>query len=184
MRIATAQRWLTAIYGLELSLEAERYVLPQEQALALLPPGSPRSGLAVVEEEEDLFLGLYFDARDRQDPGTVVEETSHLLCISWHALQGRRISRLLLELQGEVDRWVVARLSGRDGFRHFRHFRWADWIDAPTQHRYEAAHQRAHGYCRALARRFPGRADVPGLLAELRAFYRASADAKLCWRWP
>ena len=52
--------------------------------------------------------------------------------------------------------------------------------DFPTPpHVVEAAHRAALHYCRALARRFPARADTPGLLCELRRFYRAAPEQKL-----
>jgi hypothetical protein len=178
-RIAQAQRWLMAIYRLDLPLRAERFLLTREAARRLLPAGSPRSGLAVVEEGEDLWLGLYLDPRDRPDVDTVVEETSHWVCLVWHAAQGRPVSQLQLELQGEVDRYAVARLSGRDGLRHFRDFHWVRGLEGAARNRYETAHRAAYGYCRFLAQRYPQRADVPGLLAELRGFYRASAQARL-----
>jgi hypothetical protein len=178
-RIALVQRWLMAIYRLDLPLHAERFLLTGEAARRLLPAGSPRSGLAVVEEGEDLWLGLYLDPRDRPDVDTVVEETSHWVCLVWHAAQGRPVSQLQLELQGEVDRYAVARLSGCDGLRHFRDFRWVISVDAATRDRYETAHRTAYRYCRFLAQRYPQRTDVPGLLAELRGFYRASAQARL-----
>ena len=178
-RIALVQRWLMAIYRLDLPLRAERFLLTGVAAGRLLPAGSPRSGLAVVEEGEDLWLGLYLDPRDRPDADTVVEETSHWVCLVWHAAQGRPVSRLQLELQGEVDRYAVARLRGRDGLRHFRDFRWVRGLDGAARHRYETAHRTAYRYCRLLAERYPRRTDVPGLLAELRSFYRASAQERL-----
>jgi hypothetical protein len=178
-RIAQVQRWLMAIYRLDLPLRAECFLLTGETAQRLLPAGSPRSGVAVVEEGEDLWLGIYLDPRDRPDVDTVVEETSHWVCLVWHAAQGRPVSRLQLELQGEVDRYAVARLRGRDGLRHFRDFRWVRGLDGASRDRYETAHRTAYRYCRSLAQRYPERADVPGLLTELRGFYRASAQARL-----
>jgi hypothetical protein len=178
-RVAAVQRWLTAIYGLEIPLRAERFLIAPEKAHQLLPPGSPRSGVAVLEEDDSLWLGLYLDPLDRGDAETLVEETSHWVCLAWHAFHERCVSRLLLELQGEVDRYVVTRLCGGNGFRHFERFAWAAGMDGPTRDRYETAHRTAHRYCRSLDRRYPQRADVPGLLAELRHFYRASAEVKL-----
>jgi hypothetical protein len=178
-RIAQVQRWLMAIYRLDVPLRAECFLLTGETAQRLLPAGSPRSGVAVVEEGEDLWLGIYLDPRDRPDVDTVVEETSHWVCLVWHAAQGRPVSRLQLELQGEVDRYAVARLRGRDGLRHFRDFRWVRGLDGASRDRYETAHRTAYRYCRSLAQRYPERADVPGLLTELRGFYRASAQARL-----
>lgn len=177
--VAAVARRLSAIYGLDLDLHVERFVVAPETARRMLPPVSPRSGLVVVEEGDGLSLGLYIDPRDLRDPGTVVEETSHLLCLIWHARQQRSVSRLILELQGEVDRYVVSRLAGRDGFRHFRDFAWEAWMDSDARGRYRTAHSVAHRYCRSLARRFPRRSDTPALLSELRGFYRASPQVKL-----
>lgn len=178
-RVALVQRWLTAIYRLDLSHEARRFVIAPERARALLPPRSPRSGVLVVEEGETLWLGVYWDRRDRRSAGALIEEISHWVCLAWHAAHGRRVSRLLLELQGEVDQYVVSRLRGRDALRHFRRFRWDGWMGTEDRERYEVAHRAAHRYCRALSRRYPRRRDTPDLLRELRAFYRAPAEAKL-----
>ncbi len=178
-RVAAAQTSLCAIYDLDLGLRAELFVMDPGRARQLLPPGSPRTGLLVIEADEELSLGLYVDPRDERDPGAIVEETSHLLCLAWHAAHERPVSPLLLELQSEVDRYAVARLGGGDGLGHFRDFHWADGMDAASRRRYRMAHRSAHRYCRGLERRFPLRADTPALLAELRRFYRASREEKL-----
>jgi hypothetical protein len=177
--VANAERWLSDIYHLELDLRAEQFVMSPEAARSLFPGDAPRTGVLVRDDGEELELALYVDPRDGADPDTIIEETSHLLCLAWHAVHDRRVSRLTLELQGEVDRWAVARLQGRDPFRHFEHFEWAEGMSAATRQLYAAAHQAGLRYCRSLVRRFPHRADTPALLAELRRFYRASPEAKL-----
>lgn len=177
--VARAERWLTRIYRLELDLQAAHFVISPEAARELLPAAAPRSGLVILDRGDELQLGLYVDPRDEADADTVIEETSHLLCLAWHAAHDRRVSRLTLELQGEVDRYAVARLQGRDGFQHFEHFTWAEHLDVASRDLYATAHQVALRYCRALTRRFPLRADTPGLLAELRRFYRSDPDQKL-----
>jgi hypothetical protein len=177
--VARAEGWLTRIYRLELDLEAAHFVISPEAAREWLPDPAPRSGVVVLDAGDEVQLGLYVDPRDAADPDTVIEETSHFLCLAWHAAHDRRVSRLMLELQSEVDRYVVARLQGRDGFRHFEHFTWAAHLDAASRDLYATAHRAALRYCRALARRFPVRADTPALLAELRRFYRSDPDRKL-----
>jgi hypothetical protein len=177
--VASAQRRLAEIYRLELDLRAERFVVSPERARRLLPPSSPRSGVVVVQEPTGAQLGLYVDPADHLDPDTIVEETSHLVCLAWHAAQGRPVSRLILELQGEIDRYAVARLDGRDGLGHFRNFRWDGWMGETDRRRYEAAHRRGLHYCRSLQTRYPDRSDTPALLAELRRFYRAPSEEKL-----
>ena len=178
-RIESVQRWLCAINRLDLPLQASRFLMDAEAARSLLPSRGPRSGVLVCEDAGELWLGLYLDTRDQSDLGTLVEETSHLLCLAWHALQGRHISRLSLELQAEVDRYALARLTGRDPLDHLERFRWLPNADPAVRDRYRAAHGAAYRYCRRLSRRFPGRSDIPDLLAELRAFYRVGTYRKI-----
>lgn len=179
--VRQVQRTLAAAYRLDLEVEASRHLLSIEQARRLLPDTSPRSGVLACEDAGELYLGLYFDPRDARDPGTVVEETSHFVCLAWHAAQDRPVSALVLELQSEIDRYVVARLAGGPAFAHFEAFAFADWMDGETLGRYRRAHTAGACYCQGLESRYPTRADLPQLLAELRRFYRAPGPTKLCW---
>jgi hypothetical protein len=177
--IFRTQRRLDALYRLDVRAKAWRFLLTPEEARAFLCGAAPRSGLLAVEEDGELWIGLYLDPADARDPDAVVEETSHFVCLAWHAAQGRPVSALTLELQSEIDRYLLARLDGRDPLAHFRDFRFAGWMDPPTRERYELAHAAGHRYCRALDGRFPRPGDLPGLLHELRGFYRAPGEAKL-----
>ena len=171
--------WLSGVYALELDFDVARCVVDDAQADRLLPSDGPRTGVVVLEEDEDFWLGLYVDPRDRSDTGTLVEETSHLLCLAQHAVWELPVSLVSLELQAEVDRFVFRRLRGGDPLAHFRSVRWHAGVDATSQARYWAAHQWGQRYCRHLMRRFPYSRDVPAMLRELRGFYRASPQSKL-----
>lgn len=177
--VARAQVWLTAIYRLELDLSAEQFVVDPQLAQQLLPPDSPRSGVLVIEDSDELSVGLYLHAEDARDPDAVLEETSHLLYLAWLADREWSVSRLVLELQSEVDRYAVARVRGREALEHFGDYGWCDWVDAEARELYETAHRSAHRYCRELERRYPRRSDTPELLSALRRFYRAPPDQKL-----
>lgn len=173
--------WLADVYALDLEIEPERFLLSlrPEEAREWLPAGC-RSGLVVVEEADELQVGIHLDPEDHENHGTLVEETSHLVCLSWHAARDLPVSLLVLELQAEVDRFVFERLVAQQAaFRHFEEFRFAAELEPASLERYELAHERAHQYCRRLDKRFPRRADTPALLSELRRFYRASPDTKL-----
>lgn len=182
-RVGWIAGWLAEVYALDLEIEAERFLvsLSPERARDLLPQGCS-SGLVVVEYEDELELGIHLAPEDEEREGTLLEETSHLVCLAWHAARDLPVSQLVLELQADVDRFVFARLradGSREPFAHFEHGHWIEGLDRECRRRYELAHDRAHRYCRRLARRFPQRADTPGLLSELRRFYRASPAAKL-----
>lgn len=182
--VGSVAGWLADVYALELAFRAEEHVLeiPQGRAHELLPPGC-RSGVLLVEGDGELQLGLHLAPEDRADAGTLVEETSHLVCLAWHGQRDLGVSQLILELQAEVDRFVFARLAGRKSRReslvHFEHFRFAPGLSQEALTRYELAHERARAYCRRLCTRFPSRGDTPALLSELRRFYRASPETKL-----
>ena len=51
-RVAAVQRSLTSLYRLDLDFDAARFVVEPARARALLPPGSPRTGLVVLEEAD------------------------------------------------------------------------------------------------------------------------------------
>jgi hypothetical protein len=179
-RIAATQRRLSGIYRLELALRADHFLLSSEQARTQLPPTGPRTGLLALEEHGTLWLGLYFDPRDADDPAAILEETSHWLAVVWHAAQRRCVSPLLLELQAEVDRYAVARTAwAPDPLRHFARLRLRADLPRAQRDRYRTAHAAAFRYCRGLERRFPRRSDLPSLLHELRGFYRRAPESKL-----
>ena len=185
--VAAAARTLIDIYRLGLDFDVASFVIAPDVAMRILddwgsPEGAgvaPRSGVLIREDHYGAQLGLYLDPVDLANPGAVVEETSHLLYLVWHARRDLPVSRLLLEIQGEVDRYVVGRLSGNDGFEHFRAFEWAEWMDLETRHVYATAHRTAHRYCAFLSTRFPSTGDIPELLRELRRYYRSTPDRKL-----
>ena len=183
-RVGQVAGWLAAVYALDLEIEAERFVLDlsRQQARDLLPAGC-RSGVVVVEQDGILELGLHLAPEDWRREGVVIEETSHLVCVAWHASQDLEVSLLVLELQAEVDRFAFARLAddgvARRALGHFDGVRFANGLELSVRRRYEVAHVRAQRYCRRLERRFPKRRDTPALVSELRRFYRASPDEKL-----
>jgi hypothetical protein len=179
-RIQAAQQRLCGIYRLEVPLRADHFLLSADAAGAWRPDRTPRTGLLALEEAGTLWLGLYFDPRDAEDPAAILEETSHWIAVVWHAAQARPVSALLLELQADVDRYAVARMArARDPLRHFERLRLCTGLSRAQRARYRAAHVAAFRYCRGLERRFPHAADLAELLRELRSFYRRSPAQKL-----
>lgn len=173
-------RFISDIYDLELDLKGDDFLISPRLARAQLPAPSPRTGVLVIEQADELQLGVYLDPSDRNDPSALVEEASHLVCLAWHAAHDLPVSALILELQSEIDRFLYfCHVSGHLSFACFEFEGFADWLDDETRCRYEVARHRAHGYCRALARRYADRGDTPGLARELRRFYRASPEFKL-----
>ncbi len=155
-------------------------MLSADAASAALPARRPRTGLLALEEAGTLWLGLYFEPCDAEDPAAILEETSHWVAVVWHAAQRRPVSPLLLELQADVDRYAVARTArARDPLRHFAQLRLRAGLSRAQRSRYRAAHVAAYRYCRGLERRYPRGVDLPDLVHELRGFYRRAPAQKL-----
>jgi hypothetical protein len=92
------------------------------------------------------------------------------------------VSLLEMELQAEVDKYVVIRelLGGDDDIRSapaliprlFRSIAYHDELGPEEQRRYRDANRCAERYCRRLEAKYSGVRNRAALLKELRRFYR------------
>jgi hypothetical protein len=166
----------------------------------------PREQLLVAHSGEELSLGLYLDAAalanlERHDPHgglgdhnfgdfcLAIEGVSHFIYVAQCAAADRTVTALELELQAEVDKYVscVLLAHGRGHPRHLRALlfddvQYANDLGSEERARYQTANQQARQYAGALERRYllhEGGNEVPGMLNELRHFYRLSLEAKL-----
>jgi hypothetical protein len=169
-------------------------------ALGAQPSGAPSAGreaLLIHEEDDALNLALLLEDRlTTSDPCddagldehcALLEGVSHLLYVVDRARTGRPVSRLELELQAEVDKFlgtfVMRRLAGVEvcplTLRH-RLFRDCTYEAAPeAMPRYREASRQAERYCTWLTRTYLERARLDALLPEVRRFWRMSQSEKL-----
>ncbi len=200
---------LTAIYDLDIGCRVEDFLVTDRQSL----PGECRDApgdeqLFVSAVDDELCMSLYLDPAllerlDERDPSeelnqenladcwTALEGVSHFLCVAHNAGHDRPVSRLTLERQAEIDKYVasVALLRRRQPRRfpaelHTLLFRRARVDPALAGHRaplYRRANREAARFCarlepwlRSLCRR-----DDGAWLRELRRFYRLSDVGKL-----
>lgn len=117
-----------------------------------------------------------------------LEGVSHFVYLAWNAGLDKPVTRLELELQGEVDKFVLTALvlatrQGRapDALHHglFRRCRLEPSLDDESRARYQAASRYAETYCRGLLERFRRKRDLSTLWPELRRFYRLTQRGKM-----
>jgi len=117
-----------------------------------------------------------------------LEGVSHFVYLAWNAGMDKPVTRLELELQAEVDKFVLGALllaarqgSAPDALHHglFRRFRPDPSLDSAARERYTAASRYAEVYCAGLLERFRRRRDLRPLTPELRRFDRMNQRAKL-----
>jgi hypothetical protein len=169
---------------------------------------APEEELLLAETADGAGVALYIDSEvltrlERADPlgaltegnladyCTALEGVSHFVYSAFRLASDAPMSLLELETQAEVDKYaatvfLIADQHGGD-YPAQVHARLFDRVDfdsrlEPEQFdRYRTAHRCAANYCRRLESRFVsrGKAQVEGLVRELRKFYRLGSAAKL-----
>lgn len=204
------QGQLEAVHDLRSPLRARDFLLARRTLVGLgRPPLAPEE-LLVVEGPEGLNVGLYlapelFQQLRRVHPerrsgarlaldrlpafAAITEGVSHFLYLSAAADANRQVSRLELEVQGEVDKFAAAalhlwgrglrRLASNLCDRLFHRVGYLPHLTLDERSRYETANRLAGGYARSLVERFVARGRLDRFLGELRQSYRLWSGDKL-----
>jgi hypothetical protein len=200
---------LTSVYDLRVDCRVADFLVTDRQSL----PGECRDAagdeqLFVAAAGDELCMSLYLDAAvlerlERRDPHdaldadnvadcwTALEGVSHFLCVAHHAGHDRPVSRLTLELQAEIDKYVASflLLCRSDPRRFpaelhpllFRQARVDPVLAAGRESLYRRASRYAARFCGRLepALRAFCRGEGGPWLADLRRFYRLTDTGKL-----
>jgi len=200
---------LTGIYDLDIGCRVEDFLVTDRRRLpgaCVAAPGDEQ--LFVAADGDELCMSLYLDAGvlerlERHDPSdtldagnladcwTALEGLSHFLCVAHNAGHDRPVSRLALELQAEIDKYVACvvllrrhhprRFPGELHALLFRRARVDAGLAGPHESLYRRASRQAARFCARLEPRLRAlcRRDDGAWLADLRRFYRLSDPAKL-----
>lgn len=162
--------------------------------------------LLIREHEDELAMLLFLDGgllerlinRDPRrhlghsnltDFWIVLEGISHFNYLAWNAAVDKPVTLMELEMQAEVDKYVGARVLlqqqpdsdlGKSLIRCLFDEPIFDSNLAPDELvRYQDASIYAGRYCQSLEKRFASRRFGPGMIRELRRFYRLPQPEKL-----
>lgn len=160
--------------------------------------------LIIESTDNELCVGLYLDPRiirqllydnpkrqihqgNFEASCLAIEGISHLLCILWKAQRGERVTQLELELQAEIDKYVLLaqwlREQGQQSSalltQLFEHYNLAGGTTSHNAQRYHRANHLAQRYCTALEAQHLVPNRIQPLHRRLRAFYRQSHWQKL-----
>jgi hypothetical protein len=209
--LASLQGALAEIYDLPATPDVAEFLMTDRQRLGAMPEArASDEQLIIVQEGDTLSLALFIDASvlerlARCDPYsalngenladylTVAEGVSHFVYLAWNAGHDKPVTLLELELQAEIDKYVLAvwllREQGAGRFPHELHrvlFERArvDPVAAGARAgMYRTASTYAGRFCQRIAARFENRARSASreMLAELRRFYRLGNARKLAF---
>ena len=209
MLLRELQDMLARLYGLDLEADVRDYLVTDSRLLECIPADGhvPASETLFVHEDGDeLGLTLYLNEEllerllsanpcdslsfgNLDDFCKVLEGVSHFVYLAWNALNDKSVTRLELELQAEVDKYVSSRLlvESQDdtslASQHLKHHlfdrvRYLDELDESERARYEHANDTVRRYCHSLEQRFSAQRVCAAMLTELRAFYRMTQPDK------
>ena len=185
--LVTDRRFLTTVEETSSARETEEKLLINESdgELGLSLYLSPELLERLRARDPRTWLGR----RNFADFCTVLEGVSHFNYVVWNASADKSVTLHELEMQAEVDKYVgtLAMLAGQPAGvlidslydRLFDNPQFADDLDQDELERYRSASTLAAKFCRSLARRFPHGLSRPGMLGELRDFYRFSQSDKI-----
>jgi hypothetical protein len=199
------QGGLESMYRVETDLDVCDFLLDCDGRDAFHRDRTPREQLLVKQRDDDLQLGLFVDERtlenlamrdprrrlddhNLQDFLLAVEGVSHFVYVVHRARQERPVSAVELELQAEVDKYLVALLVtwNQNGEppadlreRLFARITFAGDLTTAERERYRLANSAADEYAASLEQRFVRTRAVADMLGEARRFYRKGLAEKL-----
>ena len=203
------QNRLQNIYELEMNHCIDDYLITDlKMADARLRATiNSRESLLVCQENDDLFLSLYLQHEILENlkfngPGIhihkgnindfclALEGTSHFVYLIWNASFQRSVTRLEMEIQAEIDKFIILSkyacqkhlrpLSAQLRSLLFESVQYRAGLSDLEYRRYRDANYFAAKYCRFLESRNYLRDGLEqDLLKELRRFYRLNLKDKL-----
>lgn len=163
---------------------------------------SIREQVLVQKEGVDVWLSLYLDsevysrfsqhgANDHMCKNQAVdfclaaEGVSHFMYLCWNANFEREVTKLELELQAEVDKYLLLLdYVAEESRAHLHPWLFECWqfdkgLNEEEQNRYEIANQYASRYCLGLEQRYLSIGKKQAMIRELRRFYRKTHKQKI-----
>lgn len=207
--LRSLQSLLARIYGIDIDANVTDYLVTDKSFLAAMSDRSVSNAdevLFLLEEDGTLDISLYLNdlmlqrlaasnpyadlsQNNLDDFCKVLEGVSHFVYIAWNALNDKCVTRLELELQAEIDKYVSTRLliesQSKTGIvsdnlvaHLFDDVQYHEGLEADVLERYKQANGMGGRYCHSLQRRFPAQRLTAEMMQELRAFYRMPQPEK------
>jgi len=210
--LAQLQRQLERIYEIEIPHSVDDFLFTDPEVLKNLQGHDEfdesvvEERLLVVQDGDHVDVALYVDSEvvnrlTQDDPGsclhdgnladycTAMEGVSHFLYLIWNAGYERGVSRMELEMQAEIDKYVsTAVLFGQQASGRvpsslhrwlFENPEFDSSLDRVSMERYRDANYYASKYCARLEKRYLRRDGQVGLFNDLRRLYRLTNRAKI-----
>lgn len=213
MLVKTLQQQMQHIYQLPQDLSIEDFLIDQEtlhtmkEKKCVIPSIPQQKGyMLLFTEGNELHVGIYLhnhviDNLRRYNPllglhekniydfCIVTEEVSHFLYTTWKAQHDIQMTKLEIELQAEVDKFILCTLyraqhQDKTDSRSLIELLFGDYhfeenLSEESKRRYHTANNLALHYCHFLDRHYINDNHIPQMIEEIRQFYRFSQTDKI-----
>lgn len=194
---------LCRVYGISPPADIEKYLVSMSSNNAGLTIGNRlpnREALIIRQINDDVEIGLFINpsiisALEKESTlenidalSCAIEGASHFLYAIDRILKEKKFSRLELELQGEVDKFLIIHLIASEKLRcispdffrlQFEAHSFDTSLDADEIFRYETASHFAAKYCAFLFATYFNPLRLNGLISNARNFYACELGKKL-----
>lgn len=198
---------IKSLYHLESCYNAADFLL-RKPAISAQMVREVQGSMYLVSEGETLSIGIYFHPKVRTELSeyprwrdgawtldqknafaTASEEVSHFHYFLYHSNQGRQVSQFELELQGEIDRFLLLFFNESNPEKKFEdlfesvfsNFRWVNGLSEEEKERYQDAHQYAKKFTLSLREKLKTKAGILKTVEFLRKYYRLSSMDKMSY---
>lgn len=201
---------IKSLYNIDLGHNAANFLVRRPLQASLNVEREVQGSLYLVPEGEDLSIGIYLHPKVREELSdfrrweknywtheqrqafvVATEEVSHFLYLLFHSNRGRSVSQFELELQGEIDKFLLLfflqnETAAPEKFEQlfesiFSNYRWAKGLSEEEKERYEQAHQYAKKFTLGLRHQLKTQDGVLEAVKFLRFYYRLSSAEKVSY---
>jgi hypothetical protein len=205
--LAQIQKSVELLHDVTTDLDIEAYWVGENSEFPGARVGVPEQ-LFICEHQDDVEVALYIapeiiEHLERDDPHKdlhagnlesfciALEGVSHFVHYAWCVNVGRNLTALELEVQAEVDKFVLSWLHlhsqgtplslSHAGLTRqlFHSYTLHDGMEPDEISRYHTANRVARKFCEQLVGRFSKTADPDGIRGCVRAFIRQGLQEKL-----
>lgn len=206
--IRKMDRAIKRLYNLDHRLGAEAFLISQP----MLPEAGQGAFYVQSQSDDELQVGIFLDPKVRSDLNSLrkwnpsqwkmsqlgafavaAEEVSHFNYFIHHQSMGRAVSQLELELQGEIDKFLLTLFSGHSVLKEpafgekfeqlldqfFERYRLAESLSVEQKARYEEASQLAKRFLLKHREQIANPSQRDTAFRLLRRFYRLNLSDKL-----
>lgn len=197
LNIAQLQRDIEELYGLGQGLAIDQFLISSQELKEVASDSSRLAPQVLLKEENgvvlfavhvgdeilDRFEAGEIEESDLSDFVSVAEEVSHFRYLTWSAANERSVSLLDVEVQGEIDKFLLAvrYFPEEEDLRErmFERISFDEHLGGDDLDRYIEANRLGEKFCRQIEEAIGDGQIDPKWVARLRAFYRLATTRRL-----